>query len=276
MSRKGPEKSATLYKQGTKKVGNDGNTWVVQENKNGINRWVLFKKPSKKLSNNSTKKTKKSEKSFSDFTKSDFAVFDIIYQYKSTYELIMNKSLEYKINLKPENSGTTNITKITYEKISNNTKKYKAEMCVFGQLIKNTFTWNPYLRLTLLNNKFDTFTKEFQNKKTIQSLRKLLLHNVITFPEKYKDVIPYFISFNFDPKITNVIRFVNPTSTIYTYIFIHMPLDIPYWVRMTQHIYDALTSMKGGSLIIEEPIKEDNILYNISHKNELFSTSLLL
>ena len=32
--RKSPTQSATLYKVGTKKKGNDGNTWIIVENKN--------------------------------------------------------------------------------------------------------------------------------------------------------------------------------------------------------------------------------------------------
>jgi hypothetical protein len=42
--RKGPEASATLYKVGTKKQGNDGNRWIVSEASNGVKRWKLYKK----------------------------------------------------------------------------------------------------------------------------------------------------------------------------------------------------------------------------------------
>jgi hypothetical protein len=34
--RKSPTQSATLYKVGTKKKGNDGNIWIIVENKNYI------------------------------------------------------------------------------------------------------------------------------------------------------------------------------------------------------------------------------------------------
>jgi hypothetical protein len=44
MVRKSPTESATLYKIGTKKNGNDGNKWVVIESSNGVKRWKLFKK----------------------------------------------------------------------------------------------------------------------------------------------------------------------------------------------------------------------------------------
>jgi len=37
--RPSPSKSATLFKIGTKKIGNDGNEWIIKENKNGIKKW---------------------------------------------------------------------------------------------------------------------------------------------------------------------------------------------------------------------------------------------
>ena len=37
--RKSPSESATTFKLGTKKKGNDGNMWIVVKNKNGIKRW---------------------------------------------------------------------------------------------------------------------------------------------------------------------------------------------------------------------------------------------
>jgi hypothetical protein len=45
--RKSPTQSATLYKIGTKKKGNDGNIWIIVENKNNIKKWQLYKKPTK-------------------------------------------------------------------------------------------------------------------------------------------------------------------------------------------------------------------------------------
>jgi hypothetical protein len=42
--RMSPTQSATLYKVGTKKVGNDGNKWIIVENTNGTKRWKMYKK----------------------------------------------------------------------------------------------------------------------------------------------------------------------------------------------------------------------------------------
>ena len=51
-TRKGPDESATKYKKGTKKRGNDGNMWIIVENKNGAHRWkrILEKSKIKKKS----------------------------------------------------------------------------------------------------------------------------------------------------------------------------------------------------------------------------------
>jgi hypothetical protein len=58
MVRKSPTESATLYKIGTKKKGNDGNTWITIELSNGVKRWKLFKKSTKITSKKSSKEDK--------------------------------------------------------------------------------------------------------------------------------------------------------------------------------------------------------------------------
>lgn len=57
--RPSPTNSATLYKTGTIKTGNDGNKWIITENKNGVKRWKLYKKPTKIQSEKTIKKTSK-------------------------------------------------------------------------------------------------------------------------------------------------------------------------------------------------------------------------
>lgn len=42
-TRKGPSESATLFKEGTKKKGNDGNMWIIGVDKRGVHRWKPFK-----------------------------------------------------------------------------------------------------------------------------------------------------------------------------------------------------------------------------------------
>ena len=78
--RPSPTKSATLYKTGTIKTGNDGNKWIIAENKNGVKRWTLHKKPTKIQSKNTSKKiskktTKKTSKKVSILVKNSLTVY---------------------------------------------------------------------------------------------------------------------------------------------------------------------------------------------------------
>ena len=76
MVRKGPEKSATLYKIGTKKKGLDGNLWRVIQTSNGIKRWQLHKKSitpkPKNTSKDATPKPKNTSKDATSFDKINF------------------------------------------------------------------------------------------------------------------------------------------------------------------------------------------------------------
>jgi len=44
-TRKAPTESATLFKRGTIKKGNDGNKWIIVADTRGVQRWQLTKKP---------------------------------------------------------------------------------------------------------------------------------------------------------------------------------------------------------------------------------------
>jgi predicted molibdopterin-dependent oxidoreductase YjgC len=57
-TRKAPSKSATLFKNGTIKKGNDGNKWVIVTTSNGIRRWKKVHGVSATMKN----KTKKSKR----------------------------------------------------------------------------------------------------------------------------------------------------------------------------------------------------------------------
>ena len=62
-TRKAPTESATLFKKGTTKNGNDGNRWTIVTNARGVQRWqkvqVQGANASKKLMKNKTKKSKR-------------------------------------------------------------------------------------------------------------------------------------------------------------------------------------------------------------------------
>ena len=63
-TRLSPTESATLYKTNTKKKGNDGNIWIITENKNGVKRWKLHRKPTKIINEISEKQIKLYDRPF--------------------------------------------------------------------------------------------------------------------------------------------------------------------------------------------------------------------
>jgi hypothetical protein len=57
-TRKSPAQSATLYALGTKKIGLDGNQWIITETKNGVKRWKMHRNKTYR-DKNETKQQKK-------------------------------------------------------------------------------------------------------------------------------------------------------------------------------------------------------------------------
>ena len=74
--RKGPDESATKYPVGTEKLGNDGNTWVINVSKKGVQRWVKQATKSARDENKSARgKNKPLEKLWTDMSNMGTLVF---------------------------------------------------------------------------------------------------------------------------------------------------------------------------------------------------------
>ena len=56
-NRKGPSESATKFKKGTKRRGNDGNMWVIATTSSGTQRWQKINVLKKNISTKKTKNT---------------------------------------------------------------------------------------------------------------------------------------------------------------------------------------------------------------------------
>lgn len=82
-TRKGPSESATKYKVGTRKLGNDGNMWIIKKASNGVQRW-------QKIKNNSTKKIK-SKSINKTISKKDVSV-EKLKQLKKKYQVLISGS----------------------------------------------------------------------------------------------------------------------------------------------------------------------------------------
>lgn len=86
--RKGPSESATKYKVGTKKKGNDGNYWIIKKQKNGVQRWVKTEKNNTKRKNTKKKNTKRS----------NGLIIDKIRMMKKKYKVTVNGSKSEIVN----------------------------------------------------------------------------------------------------------------------------------------------------------------------------------
>ena len=60
-NRKGPSESATKFKKGTKRRGNDGNMWVIASTSSGTQRWQKINVLKKKNSTKKIRDTKNSQ-----------------------------------------------------------------------------------------------------------------------------------------------------------------------------------------------------------------------
>lgn len=77
--RKGPNESATKFKKGTRKRGNDGNMWIIATTSSGTHRW-------QKITTSKTKKIKKTTKNKQTTTTNDLR------QLKKKYSVSTNGS----------------------------------------------------------------------------------------------------------------------------------------------------------------------------------------
>ena len=83
-TRKAPPRSATKYKVGTKKKGNDGNIWIIKKTSNGTHRW-------NKIKNNSTKKIKPKSNLDKTISKKNISL-EKLKQLKKKYNITVNGS----------------------------------------------------------------------------------------------------------------------------------------------------------------------------------------
>jgi len=271
--RKAPENSAKLYKIGTKRIGNDGNTWIIGKNEDGLKRWALYKK---KIIN-----TENNTKGFSDFNSFDFNVYDKIKEYKGVYEMIMKKSLDYKIDINPENI-VNNETIIKYSKTKSNLltlfkkRQHETKMIVIGYLEGNNFKWYNSARYYYLNHGLQLI----YNEKVLESIKKLFSSQLISLPNKYSQIIIYLLSLFGNPNISNFIR-LQTSDNILFFINIKIPILVPNFEKLSQYIIyqlnemtDELTDMKNKNNIktleyyssrkIKDNIKGHKINYNIN------------
>ena len=163
-TRPSPSDSATLYKVGTKKTGNDGNKWIIAENKNGVKKWKLYKKVTSKKATSKKATSKKAtlKKATSKKLTSKKVTSKKLTSKKATLKKkVIKKKLKENawypqiyiyIDLKRDSNDDKTILIDYFTKFN---KKYKVDW-EYG---KDDFSVNIY---------------EFDDKDTISEIRKFL------------------------------------------------------------------------------------------------------
>lgn len=128
-----PTESATLYKIGTKKKGNDGNIWIIKEDKNNVKRWKIYKK----LETNKKNSVDKSEKK--------------IKIYDMPFESVYYEDTKFKnINIIDELSLTkiqSSMKKLTSENLLKYYRKYPFDTeDIVSQVKKAKLIFNAYTK----------------------------------------------------------------------------------------------------------------------------------
>jgi hypothetical protein len=161
--RKGPSDSATKFKVGTKKKGNDSNIWKIVENKKGTKRWQKISDKSKTKKYKPLKleidtesvwgKNKNLEKFWGKLASGEELI--LVYTDGKKEKIIMPKTLKAKSNKYKEFENDNNIKAIItsamssdtyeslYKKVKNMTpdgviKNYKKYLTNYG---KGDKTW---------------------------------------------------------------------------------------------------------------------------------------
>ena len=148
-TRYSPSESATLYEIGTFMTGNDKNTWIVTQNKNGVKRWKLYvKQPTKE-----------------DVLKDSFSHLDL-------YDIPKIKQNDWKKWLENKNSSTKKII----EKLIN-LKKDLRKINIFLEFVglplsSNGIYWMDY-PTDWLNEKYDIYNDDNSKNGYIVFIIKL-------------------------------------------------------------------------------------------------------
>jgi len=148
--RKSPTQSATLYKLGTIKTGNDGNKWIIVKNKNNVKRWRLYKlikksykKVIKKVNKKSVKKSvKKPDKKPS---KKVIKMINkkIVLEFYDIPKIKKNNWSKWLKNVKPNNKKCINKIRKSYKSIKKETGINVIEVIL--PLSNSGYYWTDYV-----------------------------------------------------------------------------------------------------------------------------------
>ena len=176
------------------------------------------------------------------FTPFDERVMDIIVSFTPEYELLQQLSLKYEFYITSNNITMQNESdKYIKVKNINLDQIFEVESFPYGKLVDNTFTWHVDWIRNGVKYRIDEVCDVYNISDEVRNtLYKFISSNYITFDEKYKDVIPIFLSLISEQSKYNLITFELednvPDHNINVYHIIHVPLSVPENVSLKINI----------------------------------------
>ena len=167
------------------------------------------------------------------FTSFDEQVMDCILSFKDEYKILRDLSLKYKFFVTRENISIQNESdKFIKVKNLDLDQTFEVESFPYGKLVDNTFTWHVDWIRNGVKYRIDDVCDLYNFSDEVRNiLYKLISSNSITFDEKYRDVIPIFLSLISESSQYNLITFEPednaPTNNWNVYHIIHVPLSVP-------------------------------------------------
>lgn len=152
--------------------------------------------------------------------KEDKVFLDIINTFSDDFEDIIDKSLDYKINFKLEDTKRL-IGKVeVIDKNNNKTTHTYAFLSIYNRK-NNEYKWLVNAKSILKQSVQKVYT-EFNIK--LDTINKLFDMDRIILDKKYKSTIPYIIASIYQKNI-NIIRLISGDIEIYIAIDLNIPLN---------------------------------------------------
>ena len=191
--RPSPSDSATLFKTGTKKKGNDGNMWMVKENKNGVKRWTKVSKKTESKEKSESKKTSKIKKPEEDRIKF----------MEASFSLKVIKPTQIKKYLKDP------IFDNLYKNIIPKIKKLKIEFYIVPlPLSYDNYWWTDYT-----SNYLNVFYGDYYNKSYISMEVRLNKDLTINYNQRI------YLSYNLNKEQLKTISDLFSNELPYNYLW---------------------------------------------------------
>jgi len=164
------------------------------------------------------------------FTKTDKEIMNIILRYQDIYDLIVKETLKYKFNITLDNVMLNDLY-IDAEDIDSQ-KTIVVKSIPYGKLDGNIFSWShgELIRNHVSNNMYIFSYSNNLPQRVINTFKKFIKSQVIVFDDKYKNVIPLFLSLISNSLECNLIQFHPADNSQHNDMTVYNMISVPVYL----------------------------------------------